>query len=150
MTSPCPVCGQAAIDQTREYTIQGQRVRMAFAACLHTPEEIAEAQARKVKQDARRKARRRFLVVATGWPLRAVIGLGVLLVLVWPQHPSRLEREQAAAWVSFCVEDYVTQHARQAHVDVGQPTELRFWLSPLAERARADCEEKWTARHPAR
>jgi hypothetical protein len=31
----CPVCGSTAIHHERVYTIQGQRVTLRFAACLH-------------------------------------------------------------------------------------------------------------------
>jgi hypothetical protein len=37
----CPVCGSTDVHEERVYTIRGQRVTIRFAACLHTPEEIA-------------------------------------------------------------------------------------------------------------
>ncbi len=42
---PCPVCGRAEVapypDHERVYVINGQTVRMRFAACLHASEQRA-------------------------------------------------------------------------------------------------------------
>ena len=38
----CPICGERGFIE-RAYKIQGRIVRYRFAACLHSPEELAAA-----------------------------------------------------------------------------------------------------------